>query len=74
MVTKGEKVCILSGFLCKPIDMNEFNRVLKKGYVIKSYYPGATESRIKFYVDVRLGEDHLDPVMILVETNNITKK
>ena len=74
MVTRGEKVCILSDSLCKPIDMNEFNRVLKKGYAIKRFYPGATASQIKFYVDATLEEDRPDSVIILVGTNNITKK
>ena len=70
MLTRGEKVCILSDSLCKPIDINEF----KKGNAIKRYYPGATAIRIKFYVDATLEEDRPDSVIILVGTNNITKK
>ena len=38
--------------------MNEFNRVLKKGSAIKRFYPGANASRVKFYVDATLEEDH----------------
>ena len=40
--TREEKICILSDPICKPMNMNEFNRVLKKGSAIKYFYPGAT--------------------------------
>ena len=71
---REEKICILSDSIYKPINMNEFNRVLKKGSAIKRLYPGATSSRVKFYVGATLEEDRPHSMIILAGTNNITKK
>ena len=59
----GEKICILRNSICRPINMIEFNRVLKEGNAIKRFYPGAT-----------LEEGHPDTLIIMTGTNGITKK
>ena len=48
---EGRKTCIIGAPLIKRIDMQEFNRYLEKGTAIKKSFPGATASRVKYYIE-----------------------
>ena len=66
---EGRKTCIIGASLIKRIDMQEFNRYLEKGTAIKRSFPGATASRLKYYI-----EENIDRIIINVGTNNLSKK
>ena len=74
-ITKnGEKLCIFSSSLTKPINMHDFNNRLKSGRAIKRPFGGATASQLKYYAQAALNEEHPVRAIISVGTNNLTKK
>ena len=54
--------------------MQEFNRYLEKGTAIKRSFPGATASRLKYYIEKVPNEENIDRIIINLGTNNLSKK
>ena len=71
---KRRKIAIISASITKPINIVEFNRLVKNGDAIKRAYGGATASQLNFHAQAILDADKPDTVIINGGTNNLTKK
>ena len=73
ITNSGRKVCILSDSMSKGIKMKELNKYIKKGYVYRKTFDGATSSELAHYCVHTLMNDKPDCVIINIGTNDLNK-
>ena len=68
-----KKICLITDSIGGRINMKDFNKELKEGYVYRKKYPGQTPKEIAHNSQYTLGNDKPDTCIINVGTNNISK-
>ena len=70
MTRSGKKVCILGASIVQRLNMKEFNRCLQDSHAVRLSFPGATVSKVAYYMKPTIEEEKPDTVLINIGKPN----